>query len=77
MKLVKLSVVALALGLFAASCGSNDATNEVVDSTPVVEPMPETPTTPVAPTTDSPVVAPKADSPVAPATTTAAPEVKK
>lgn len=76
MKLVKLSVVALALGLFAASCGSNDATNEVVDSTPVVEPMPETPVTP-APTTDSPVVAPKADSPVAPATTTAAPEVKK
>ena len=66
MKTLKLAVVALSLGFFAASCGNETTTNEAGTDTTVVVPetAPPAEVTP-APTTDSPVVAPVAtDSPV-------------
>ena len=53
MKLVKLSVFALTMGLFVASCGNGEAKKEgAVDSTATVQPAPPAqPATP--PTTDT------------------------
>lgn len=49
MKTLKLAVVALSLGFFAASCGGSDTTKtETVDSTVVTEPQAEVAPTPEA-----------------------------
>ncbi|GAA4451292.1 hypothetical protein GCM10023092_08700 [Rurimicrobium arvi] len=72
MKLVKISIVALSMGLFLASCGGNSseatpATDSAATVAPAVE---ETPAPAV--TTDSTAVAPATtDSTVAPAATPA------
>jgi len=63
MKFIKLSIFALTMGLFIASCGNGtDAEGTATDSTVVVEPVVETPApvvdTPVAPVADSPAVTP-------------------
>lgn len=65
MKFIKLSIFALTMGLFIASCGNGEtAEGTATDSTVVVEPVVETPPpaapvdTPVAPVADSPAAAP-------------------
>lgn len=59
MKTLKLAVVALSLGFFAASCGNTETTNNDVDTT-VVTPTEAPVEAPVAPDTTMP--APVADT---------------
>lgn len=69
MKTLKLAVVALSLGFFAASCGNSETTStEKTDTTVVAQPETTTPAT-TTPTVDTPATTPAhVDSP---ATTTA------
>jgi ABC-type glycerol-3-phosphate transport system substrate-binding protein len=63
MKFIKLSIFALTMGLFIASCGNGDTAAEgTTDTTVVVEPVAETP----APVADT-MTAPVADTAAAPA----------
>lgn len=77
MKLVKISIVALSMGLFFASCGGNTETAApATDSAATVAPAPEAAP---APATDS-ATTPAADTTKAAAAPAAAPakeEVKK
>ena len=66
MKFVKLSIFALSMGLFVASCGDSASTEETVtDSTMMTTPAPEPTPEPIMDTT----AAPSADSAAAGATT--------
>jgi len=58
MKFVKLSVLALSLGLFVASCGGNNAETPKTDS--VAAPVQAEATTPAQPTTTDTTTAPPA-----------------
>lgn len=53
MKIVKLSVFALTLGLFIASCGNNESTETPAEETPVEETVEMTPAVEEAPAVDS------------------------
>lgn len=66
MKFIKLSVFALTMGLFIASCGNGENTTETTDTTVVETPVAETPVE-TAPAVVDTTVAPPADSAVAPA----------
>ncbi len=62
MKFIKLSVFALTMGLFVASCGNSEENAGTNDTTTVVEtPVAETPAPEAAPVTDT-TVAPQADT---------------
>lgn len=65
MKTLKLAVVALSLGFFAASCGNSETPAENnVDTTVVTQPE-ATPAPEAAPVVDSPATTPAVDSPAA------------
>jgi len=68
MKFVKLSIFALSMGLFVASCGDNatEETTETTDSTMMTTPAPEPEAAPMDTTTAAP-----ADSAAAPEATPA------
>ncbi len=66
MKFIKLSVFALTMGLFIASCGNGESTTETTDTTVVVEPVAEVPVETAAPV-DTMTAAP-VDTAAAPAT---------
>lgn len=70
MKFVKLSIFALTMGLFIASCGNNEAEAPVEDTTaaaPVAEPVAAPVDTTAAPTTDTAAAATAAPAAEAPA----------
>ncbi len=61
MKFAKLSIVALSLGLFIASCGNSESTEGAATDTTVVAPEATAPVE-AAPVTTDTVVAPVADT---------------
>jgi hypothetical protein len=58
MKFVKFSILALAMGIFVASCGNTESTEETVDSSAMMttEPVAPVDTVTAAPATDTTVV---------------------
>lgn len=69
MKLVKISIVALSMGLFLASCGGNsEATAPAADTTVTTTVTEETVTTPAVDTTTTTTTVDTTVTPAAPAT---------
>jgi hypothetical protein len=74
MKFVKLSVLALSLGLFVASCGNSSETTTTTDSTTTTAPVAEPTPAPADTMTAAPA---KPDSAATTTTTTTTTEEKK
>lgn len=68
MKFIKLSIFALTMGLFVASCGNGENTTETTDSTVTETPVAETPAPEATPAPADTMTAAPADTAAAPAT---------